>query len=235
MRRRTLPILVLIGALSPVSVRAQAGAIDSIFTACAAKDTSTAWLAMTQRWSLDTGKWIDDSLRGALIALGQADQATRDAPGIGDSIRDPGFVRRMNQGDSANAAALMAIVRRYGWPTRRLVGAAASHMAFLIAQHNPAIQHEALRLMQTAPSGEVSPTDVAMLEDRVRVSDSLPQRYGTQLSMTGTGPARFAPIEDPEHLDARRARAGLPPLAVYMCMMRGYTGREIINPRSGKP
>jgi len=235
MKRAALVALSLIAGFSPGSARAQAGALDSIFSACVAGDTATAWQKVMQPWALDTGGWTNDSLRRRLIALGRADQAVRDAPDIGDSVRDPAFVRRMNQADSINAHALLDIVARYGWPTRRLVGVAGGQAAFLIAQHNPSIQHQMLRLMEAAPPGQVQPTDVAMLEDRVRVAEGKPQRYGTQISMAGTGPAHFDSIEDLPHLGLRRAQAGLPPIGVYMCMMRGYSGREILDPYGRAP
>jgi len=86
--------------------------------------------------------------------------------------------------------------------------------------------------MQALPPGEVSPTDLAMLEDRVRVGDGLPQRYGSQLRPGEDGRTlRFDPIEELPGLEERRARVGLPPLAVYICMMRGMYGREIIAPQ----
>jgi len=89
-------------------------------------------------------------------------------------------------------------------------------------------------LMRALPPAEVPPGDFAMLEDRVRVHDGQPQRYGTQLSLDGTGPMRFDPIEDLEHLDARRAEAGLPPLDVYSCMLRAFYGRDVVRPPASR-
>lgn len=234
-RRCGAALGVLMVIALPGASRAQGDPLDSVFTRCMTLDTATAWQAVTRRWSTDTGHWTNDSLRHVLIALGDADQATRNAPGFADSVQNPAYVERMNHVDSVNAAALVAIMRRFGWPTRTMVGIAGAKAAFLIAQHNGFMQHDVVRRMQALPPGEVSPTDLAMLEDRVRVSDGLPQRYGTQLSFQGDGPAHFDPIEDVAHLDARRAAAGLPPIAVYRCMMKGYTGREVIDPRSHRP
>ncbi|HEU4631998.1 MAG TPA: DUF6624 domain-containing protein [Gemmatimonadaceae bacterium] len=235
--RAALAMLALVAApamlgtlASPAA--AQQSPADSIATACMASDTATAWRRVSAAWSDERGHtWSNDSLRRRLIALGERDQAVRNAPALADSMRDPAFVRRMAERDSADAAELRAIIDRYGWPGRSLVGARGASAAFLVAQHNPALQHEALRLMQALPAGEVSPSDLAMLEDRVRVSDGRPQRYGTQLHDSGDGRTLvFDPIEDLAHLDERRAAAGLPPLPVYLCIIRGLSGREVQPP-----
>lgn len=212
---------------------AQRSALDSIAATCMARDTSTAWQRVSAAWADERDStWRNDSLRRQLIALAERDQAVRNAPALADSMRDSAFVRRMAERDSIDAAALRAIIDRYGWPSRSLVGAKGASAAFLVAQHNPSLQHEALRLMRALPPGEVSPSDLAMLEDRVRVSDGQPQRYGTQLHESDDGRTMvFDPIEDVAHLEERRAAAGLPPIPVYRCLMRAYSGREVQPPR----
>lgn len=226
-------MMALAAVVAPVCLAAQRSAADSAVEACMVADTSTRWIRVGRAWAAGQGeRGTDDSLRARLLALGARDQAPRSGPAIGDSLGSPEYLRRLAAEDSADAAELMEIVRRHGWPTRRLVGSEAASAAFLVAQHNQQVQHQALRLMQALPPGEVSPTDLAMLEDRVRVGDGLPQRYGSQLKLSEDGRTmRFDPIEDLAGLEERRARVGLPPLTVYICMMRGMYGREIIPPR----
>ena len=66
--------------------------------------------------------------------------------------------------------------------------------------------------------GEAFETEIAMLEDRVRVRAGRGQLYGTQLrrdAASGTiAPVR---IEDSAHVDLRREGAWLPPLAQSVC------------------
>ena len=225
---RCLSALAALTVLSRVSGMAQQSHADSVVTACVALDTATAWQRVQAAWTSDTARhWTNDSLRARLLALARADQAVRDVPNISDSMRDAGFTRRMAARDSADSAALRAIMDRYGWPGRGLVGADGASAAWLVAQHVAGLQHEVLRLMRALPPGEVSPTDMALLEDRVLVSDGKPQRYGTQL----TWAKEFSPIEDIAHLDERRAAVGLPPLSVYLCMMKGLTGHDVKDPR----
>ena len=60
-------------------------------------------------------------------------------------------------------------------------------------------------------------------------------RMNRERSLTGSnGYARelgFDPIEDVEHLDERRAKVGMPPMSVYLCVMRGIYGRDLPDPR----
>lgn len=148
-----------------------------------------------------------------------------------DSMQVPAFARRMMRADSANAAALMTIVDSFGWPTRSMVGTDGASAAFLIAQHNPSIQQEALRRMLALPGGQVNPSDLALLQDRVLTSAGKPQVYGTQLKPSPAGTLMFDSIADVAHVDRRRADAGLFPLSVYICMIRGMYGRDVADPR----
>ena len=216
-------------ALSPVvAAAAQQSHADSVVNGCVAGDTATRWRQVQAAWNADTSRrWTNDSLRLVLLALARADQAVRDVPNVADSMRDTAFTRRMALRDAADSATLRTIMDRFGWPGRSVVGADGASAAWLVSQHIFGLQHDVLRRMRALPPGEVSPTDMAMLEDRVLVSDSQPQRYGTQLSWAN----EFRPIADIAHLDERRAEVGLPPLSVYVCMMKGFTGHEIKDPR----
>lgn len=235
MTGRLALLAVVLAAVGPRALAAQQQRVDAIADSCAATDTATAWQHADSIWTARGERhWTNDALRHRLIALQDSDQAMRLVPGLADSLRDSSFVRRMAVRDSADAAALMAIVARSGWPTRTMVGAAGAHAAFLIAQHNTRIQPEALRRMRALPPAEVKRSDLALLEDRVLVDAGKPQRYGTQLRWSNAGQAMvFDSIADFAHLDARRAAAGLPPLGVYICLVRGLYQRPVIDPRPG--
>lgn len=127
--------------------------------------------------------------------------------------------------DRRNTARLKEIVGAIGWPTKELVGDAATKAWLLVqhADHDPAFQRQCLELMKAAPEGEVEKSDVAMLEDRVNVAEGKPQRYGSQLHVDENGHYGPYPIEDIEHLDERRAEVGLEPFAeTYEYMKRVY-------------
>jgi hypothetical protein len=85
-----------------------------------------------------------------------------------------------------------------------------------VVQHAPAdVQQSLLPLLQRAVlQGQARPSDLALLEDRVRVAQGKPQRYGSQMRSSPTpGPPLLEPIEDEACVDQRRASVGLEPLA----------------------
>ena len=108
--------------------------------------------------------------------------------------------------DAANMKRLAEIIDAFGWPGLRFAGA-ASQSAFLVLQHaDSASQHKYLPLLRDAVArNDAMGSQLALLEDRVRVSDGKPQLYGSQLN---GDPPRFAPIEDEAHVDERRRSVG---------------------------
>lgn len=115
--------------------------------------------------------------------------------------------------DVANMQRLSTIIDTWGWPGLRFAGA-ASQTAFLVLQHaDQASQHKYLSALRAAVQrSDALAAHLAMLEDRVRLADGRPQLYGSQLK---SDPLGFEPIDDEEHVDARRRSIGLEPLAEY--------------------
>ena len=147
---------------------------------------------------------------------------------IAMSERDQKMLKN-DQWDSSIGAQhtrrMQEIVEEIGWPTIPKVGEHASYMAWLLVQHayqERLFQKQCLELMKTLPADEVKPSNIAYLEDRVRVSDGRPQLYGTQFHTDEHG--RFGPftIEDPENVDQRRASVGLGTLAEYTQRIEQY-------------
>lgn len=66
---------------------------------------------------------------------------------------------------------------------------------------------------------EISGQKVALLTDRVRVHLHPSQIYGTQTQIRD-GKIVFAPIEDPAHLDQRRAAIGLMSMPACTCLLQ---------------
>lgn len=135
-----------------------------------------------------------------------------------------------------NLGRMRVVLATYGWPGYRLVGAEGSHGAWLLLQHadrDTALQRLALTLLERAVRArDASGRDLAYLTDRVRVAEGRPQVYGTQLDYDGRGCASPKPSEDPARLDARRAAAGLEPVAVYLERVMTAMGRaEQCRPR----
>ena len=174
---------------------------------------------------------IDIELRDELVRLGMADRMARlgfDTETAADTAR----LRVVVGIDSSLTNRLRRIVAERGWPGRSLVGEDAAGAAFLIVQHSPsdAFQRDMLPLLETAAAaGEASAADVAMLTDHVRTHEGRPQRYGTQFRIVDGGLEPFA-IEDPAHLDERRQRVGLLPMAEYVKILRSTFNGQVRMP-----
>jgi hypothetical protein len=135
-------------------------------------------------------------------------------------------VARMIEVDADNTKWLKSVVEEHGWPGNSLVGADGAKSAWLLVQHadaDPKFQRRCLDLMTALPKGEVLPSNLAYLTDRVLLAEGKKQLYGTQfISVDGQWQPR--PIEDEANVDKRRAEAGLPPLAEYAKEMQQQYG-----------
>jgi hypothetical protein len=166
----------------------------------------------------------DQKVRFELIEVMKANGGQGGA--VGQRLaKDPELVkkmadvtRRLSEIDARNRAFLKAVVDKYGWPGKSLVGAKGAHVAWLLAQHadgDVAFQRRCLELMVKASKGEVDAKDVAYLTDRVLANEGKKQRYGTQ-AVFRDGKAVAKPIEDEAGVDERRKTVGLPPLREYL-------------------
>ncbi|MDT4896393.1 MAG: hypothetical protein QOH25_1470 [Acidobacteriota bacterium] len=121
--------------------------------------------------------------------------------------------------DKRNMKRLEAIIEKYGWPTKSMVGAEASEAVFLIIQHaDLAHQKKYFPLLKAAAAkNEARPDQAAMMEDRILMGDGKKQIYGTGLHTNDVNKAlELWPIENEEEVDARRAAVGLPPMAEFL-------------------
>jgi hypothetical protein len=173
-------------------------------------------------------KPTDPALRKQLLGMFKIDQDARDALiKAGIQKPDPKLAKRMLEVDAANLKKLKPIIASHGFPTPSMVGKDGVDAAFILVQHadsDPGFQAKVLpQLARLRKQGAVSGQDFAMLTDRVLRAQHKRQRYGTQFFNKHThGVMVPEPMQDPAHVDARRARVGLPPLAVYACILSVY-------------
>ena len=148
------------------------------------------------------------------MQMDEHDQAVR-AELAADGSLFQGYHSRMAAVHDANAARLGAIIADHGWPAEPLVGTDGARAAHRIAQHSinhPEFMRECRRLLDEASmKGEVPRWQFAYIDDRIRVFEGLRQLYGTQWNDGPDGPEPYT-IEDPDHVDERRAALGLPSL-----------------------
>jgi hypothetical protein len=181
-------------------------------------DSQAPWAIVNRTWSRESGStWSNDSLRRVLLALQRRDQEARRDHGA--RAMDSTYVRQLMEVDRQTSAAAKEILDRYGVPTRSMVGSAGASALFLVVQHSASLQERLLAMAKRAPPGEVPPTSLAMLEDRVLANSGKPQVYGTHFNMTPDGRLRFAPVAEPAGMAARREEAGIMPLDVYVCFL----------------
>lgn len=120
--------------------------------------------------------------------------------------------------DRRNQDQLDRIIKNYGWPTVKWAGSEGTEGAFFALQHADLnYQKKYLPMVRRAVAqDDLSPSLLALLEDRIRVKEGRKQIYGTQLNTSADGTQVVFPIEDEENVDARRASVGLGPLSEYL-------------------
>lgn len=171
---------------------------------------------------------LNKPLRAELQQMADRDQAVR-----ARTIKDPadtGAAYDMGYIDALNTSRMKQIVARYGWPGKSLVGKDGAANAWLLVQHadqDRPFQSSGLVLMQAAAErGEIDPSDMALLTDRVLLHQGKKQIYGTQFLSVRDGQVTFKPIEDEANVDKRRQGVGLPPLDEYRKQIIGAYGQN---------
>jgi hypothetical protein len=159
----------------------------------------------------------NQQLRQELLRMIEEDHSIRDELAADRSLYD-GYHPRMEAVHHKNATRLFAIIEQYGWPGRSIVGEDGAEAAWRIVQHsigNPDRQRHALKLLKEAAAKTETPLwQVAILEDRIRMLEGRPQKYGTRFDWDENGEmSPYPAIADPEQVDERRRAVGLGPLA----------------------
>lgn len=120
--------------------------------------------------------------------------------------------------DRKHTRRLKQIIKKYGWPTKSLVGRKASHAAWLLAQHADRelpFQKKVLKMLNEIYKNnkkEINPANVAYLTDRVLLHEHKPQVFGTQFRWNKKGKLEPRPIKDRKNVNKRRKKYSLPTL-----------------------
>jgi len=125
----------------------------------------------------------------------------------------------INEKDSTNLITVKAILDRQGWLGADVIGDKGKKALFLVIQHaDLATQETYLPMMKEAvKQGRADAFSLALLEDRVAIRNGKRQLYGSQIQRDAeTNLYYVLPLEDPDHVDQRRASIGLEPLADYV-------------------
>lgn len=153
-----------------------------------------------------------DALRAELEKIHDTDQAVREGFNQVKEEDRNAFFTKMQRVDSVNQIAVIRMLEKYGWLPQSKIGGKAADGLFLVVQHAPAkvIRKYLPSLKKMAQNGEASPTDAAMMEDRLLMFEGEKQIYGTQATSMGRedGKMYIWPIKDSKHVNERRKAAG---------------------------
>jgi hypothetical protein len=126
--------------------------------------------------------------------------------------------------DSLNHIKLKDMVLKYGFLGYDKVGKDGSHNFWLLMQHqdsHPDFQEKVLAMMEKElEKNNANANNYAYLLDRVRVNTGRLQVYGTQMQLN-IDSTSYEPkaVENPDTLDERRLKVGLPSIARYIEIM----------------
>ncbi len=163
---------------------------------------------------------FDQELVTALEKMTEVDQLYAGIPqGEHEGDWDAWMILR----DSVNRSHqifLKNIIDTSGYPGFDRVGEAGESDFWVMVQHSdfdPVWQEEVLVLLKAEVKAKnASPAHVGLLTDRVRVNTGRPQLYGTQRHFNDLQQAYSKDLEDPEHVNERRAALGMETLEEYL-------------------
>lgn len=127
--------------------------------------------------------------------------------------------RVAGKADAANLEQVTTILEKYGWLGPETIGEKGNSALFLVIQHaDSKTQSRYLPVMQAAyKKGHAKGSQLALLIDRVALSNGQKQVYGSQVMQDPkTNKYKLSALEDPDHVDERRAKMGLGPIADYL-------------------
>lgn len=130
-----------------------------------------------------------------------------------------------------NLEELEVLLQEKGWPKRSQVGLEAAGAPFFVLQHsNAAAQEKYLPMFEKCcRENEADWQQYALMFDRMRMNQNLPQKYGTHYNLDNraTNERILYPLEDETKVDEWRKEIGLEPLKDYL--IRSNISREPLN------
>lgn len=147
-----------------------------------------------------------------------------------------GYHPEMQAVHRSHATRLHGIFDERGrWPNRSELGDHGAAALWRLVQHAigdpPLLRSFLAHLNRFAGTSDDQPAERAMLEDRIRVFEGRHQLYGTQLDWDDDGQLNVAAgLEDPLHVDERRAAVGLSPLRETLAAKRSAMSEPLDKP-----
>ncbi|WP_417861519.1 DUF6624 domain-containing protein [Winogradskyella sediminis] len=118
----------------------------------------------------------------------------------------------MREIDSLNLIEVENIIKKYGYPSKSLVGEPANKAVFYVIQHSDKIDKYLPLIRTAAKKGDITKTSLALMEDRNLMRKGKEQIYGTQLKGKANKKGEWIyflwPIKDIDSVDIWRKEAG---------------------------
>ncbi|WP_259071281.1 DUF6624 domain-containing protein [Mucilaginibacter sp. X4EP1] len=188
--------LLIIGCLAGLSANAQ----------------NTINLKLQQK--LDSIMVLDQKYREDLVLLmspGNEDYLSEKYH-VSQSLLNQTLWKRQHTIDSANINYIAAVIKKYGYPGKSLVGSPANEGAYYVIQHSSKISTYIQTIEKAAKENELPFHLYAMMEDRFLMDNNKEQIYGSQAMYVtlknGTSKYIIWPIKDPLHVNELRKKAG---------------------------
>lgn len=128
--------------------------------------------------------------------------------------------RSMTDVDRESTIWLKEVLRQRGWPSTNRSDPELAFNAWLLTQHadaRPPLQECVLDLIGQQLSSQPETQNLAYLTDRVHLANGRPQIYGTQVTYDDVqGRASPRILDDPAHVNERRANIDLEPIEQYL-------------------
>lgn len=166
---------------------------------------------------------VNSILQSELIEMGIQDQKIRNEVGeAGWNNAPKELLEKLQKIDKSNTDKLKFIIKEYSWVTKDLVGVEGVEAAFLIIQHSDDLgfKEQMLPFLKESYLNDegVDGQQVALLTDRILITQGNKQIYGTQVDLSG-GQIIVKPIEDIANVDKRRAEMKMPSLDLYLKLL----------------
>lgn len=182
----------------------------------------------------------DANLSIKIDSMAKVDQKWRAMLGTSnDTLSREKISDKISIVDSLNGIIIRQIVEKYGCPNYKTVGFKSAHKFWLLIQHqdrNIGLQQKVLPFMKEAVKNNLfSKSDYAYLIDRIRVNLGKKQVYGTQMRINKDGTSYIPePTLNPNNLEIRRKRIGLPTEKEYIEMMNERYSYSLKSHKKGK-
>lgn len=118
----------------------------------------------------------------------------------------------MREIDSLNLLEIENIIKKYGYPSKSIVGEPANKTVFYVIQHSNKIDKYLPLIREARKNGDITKRSLALMEDRNLMYNGLEQIYGTQIKGKANKKGKWIyflwPIKDKDSVDIWRKEAG---------------------------